>query len=163
MFHKNKGTSTGYSYKCKECVKEYQSANKEKISKYSAIHRENNRERKRFTDKEWKNKNKKTVKRQRRETAKRNTGTVYARNARYRAAKICRIPVWHSDFERLAIRIVYDEAKSMSEKSDTKYHVDHVIPLQGELVSGLHCLSNLQIITATENLKKSNLYVTGGC
>ncbi len=39
------------------------------------------------------------------------------------------------------------------------FEVDHIIPLNGKLVSGLHVLSNLQVIPIHENRSKQNKYV----
>ena len=60
-------------------------------------------------------------------------------------------PKW-ADIE--AIKEIYATARAMS--TDSIYHVDHIIPLKGKNVSGLHVEYNLQIIPARENLLKSN-------
>lgn len=64
------------------------------------------------------------------------------------SAKLRRTPKW-SDLE--AIQRVYEQCPAGCQ-------VDHIIPLQGELVSGLHVPANLQYLTKSENVKKNNLF-----
>jgi len=78
-----------------------------------------------------------------------------ATSAKYRAAKIQAIPLWFND-EKVEIDKVYTQSKWLAEQTGVPHHVDHIVPLQGKNVCGLHCLSNLQIIPAKENISKSN-------
>jgi hypothetical protein len=88
--------------------------------------------------------------------AKRNPGAQRARVALYRAAKLERTPEWLNDHDKLRIRCVYQVAAMRNSSTDTRWEVDHIIPLQGESVSGLHVPWNLQIIPITDNRSKGN-------
>lgn len=57
-----------------------------------------------------------------------------------------------------AIAAIYQQAKTLSEQTGIPHHVDHIIPLIGEFVSGLHVESNLQILPATDNIRKRNRF-----
>lgn len=85
-----------------------------------------------------------------------NPGTRNAITARRRAAKLQRTPKWLTDEDFKNIRLFYELAKGMQIATGIPHHVDHIIPLQGELVSGLHCLLNLQILSDSENCSKHN-------
>lgn len=65
------------------------------------------------------------------------------------------IPVW---FEKQDILNLYKEARTLEDMDGIKRHVDHIVPITHHLVCGLHCLDNLRIIPAVENLKKKNRF-----
>lgn len=67
--------------------------------------------------------------------------------------KRLRTPSWA---DRDAIAAIYKEARRMTRETGTRYHVDHIVPIQGENVCGFHIDYNLQILTEFENISKSN-------
>jgi hypothetical protein len=54
---------------------------------------------------------------------------------------------------------VHEAANRSLHFSGVQHHVDHIIPLCGENVSGLHVETNLQVISATLNLQKKNKFL----
>lgn len=76
--------------------------------------------------------------------------------AEYNLSKKNRLP---SYADKKAIARKYRTAQIMSSFGKTDYHVDHIIPLHGKNVSGFHIETNLQILKATDNHKKSNTFI----
>jgi hypothetical protein len=68
-------------------------------------------------------------------------------------------PVWLDADQKAEIKMRYRLALELSRRTGEPYVVDHIVPLQGEVVCGLHVPWNLQVITKTENSKKSNKLV----
>ena len=65
-------------------------------------------------------------------------------------------PSWLSDHDLKKVSYLYWLAQDLNLVSDQEYHVDHIVPLQGKNVCGLHVPWNLQILPASLNLRKSN-------
>lgn len=83
---------------------------------------------------------------------------VYKENARLRDKRRKEAtPPWLTKDQKQTILRIYWWSKELS-KGSTTYNVDHIVPLQGEEICGLHVPWNLQILTETENKSKGNSY-----
>ena len=84
-----------------------------------------------------------------RKYAEKHPGKLRAAVVKRRTAKMKRTPSW-ADLGDIAG--YYQTANWLG------MHVDHIVPLQGKLVSGLHVSNNLRMLTAEENIRKGNRF-----
>lgn len=75
--------------------------------------------------------------------------------SRQRAKRFFRMAPWAN---RLSIRDFYVLAQKLTYETGIPHEVDHVIPLQGKRVSGLHVENNLCVVPMVENRRKHNHY-----
>lgn len=87
---------------------------------------------------------------------KNNPGKAASYQMKRYAAKLQRTPKWLTEEQLKEIQQFYMNAEYLTNYTKIKFEVDHIIPLQGENISGLHVPSNLQLITAEENVRKHN-------
>lgn len=66
-----------------------------------------------------------------------------------------RVPKWLTKEQIAYMDAVHMEAKALR-KGGLNVHVDHIIPLCGDNISGLHVPENLEIVPASDNLLKNN-------
>lgn len=122
---------------CKACHyirnKTWATTNKEYVSAKSKEYAQANREKCRAFTNSWR---------------KRNLAYDAFRARTYRARKLQAIPPWAN----------LKKIKEIYEKCPSGFHVDHIIPLKGKTVSGLHVEHNLQYLPALENIRKRNFY-----
>lgn len=69
------------------------------------------------------------------------------------------VPAWLTPEDWRVMAGMYESAKHLSRILETKMVVDHIIPLRGNFVSGLHVPANLQIISESENATKRNHFI----
>lgn len=90
---------------------------------------------------------------------KENPAKAAAASARRRAGEDRATPRWLTAEDHDMMQYLYDEAASLSQHTGVKFHVDHIVPLRGKTVSGLHVPWNLRVVAASVNLRKKNKFV----
>ncbi len=127
--------------KVKRRQKAWRQSNIEVRKAAEQLYREQNRSKVREVNKNWSKQNK----------DKRNALTM-----KRLAKKLKATPSWMARADFAAIEEWYTLAKELQWLSEEPLHVDHIIPLQGKEVCGLHIAANLQILPASYNSKKGN-------
>jgi len=181
-FSKDRHSKDGLCFNCKTCQNLNYLPNKEKIAVRQAIYRSEHKEEKAAYQaaydaahkkeravhyiehkKEINAKSaayyiahKKDIAIYNKNVRKYNPGKINARNRKRKLSKLQATPKWLTKSQLLQIEAIYIEAARLTKETGIPNHVDHIIPLHHSDICGLHVPCNLQILTATENLKKSN-------
>ena len=136
--------------------------------------REANKERKRAYNRSWELANPEKAKASKHKYALANREKKNARSRQYsrenphiglahvraRQARLAkRTPPWFNSEHQWIMKQAYELAKIREKMFGFKWHVDHIVPLKGKTVSGLHVPWNIQVIPAKENWQKSNRWL----
>jgi len=92
----------------------------------------------------------------RRAYQKANPDKMCAHVAKRRANKLDATPAWLTKEQNDDIKAMYALAKKFEKLCNIRYHVDHIVPLAGKEVRGLHVPWNLQLLPASVNIAKGN-------
>jgi hypothetical protein len=144
-FYKQKGTLDGKRSACKICIDKSN-------EKYRKLHPETI---KRLKKQFYENNKDKVLKECKRYRSKHRSKYI-AHCVNRKALKLRATPKWLTENQLKQIESYYYFSNLLSKDTNTKYSVDHIIPLKGKYVTGLHVPWNLQIMSLKENLSKGN-------
>jgi hypothetical protein len=128
-----------------EYMRSYRYKNKEKI-------RENDRE----FQQAYYQRNRPALKEKQRKYQKNNRHIANKNGSKYRASKRQAVPAWLTEEDHRNIGAVYAMAQRLCMCLGVIHHVDHIVPLQGKSVCGLHVPWNLAAIPGSLNVRKNN-------
>jgi hypothetical protein len=148
FYPQKSGKWQGLSSRCKPCHQ-----------LHNRIWAENNPEKKKEIARRGKEKNRQKAREACRAWRLKNKAYDAFRQKMRRCDKLQATPPWVDEEEEFLMMEAFYLAQLRSEMFGFKWHVDHIVPLKHKEACGLHCMSNLQVIPAIQNLRKRNLYI----
>jgi hypothetical protein len=159
-FYKSKTNKYGVMNLCKICDNfkrdTWRDANRNTVNVTNQIYKKNNPDKVKKWEKNYYNNNIEKIKIKAKIQRKVDSGKVNAKTAKRRAQKLHATPKWLTAEHLLEIQKFYIKAAELTKSTGIPHEVDHIVPLQGENVSGLHTPWNLQVLTKSENRAKCN-------
>jgi hypothetical protein len=125
------------------------------LTRYKSEWFNKNKERNLKRINEWREKNKEKVSEARKRYRERHPVEERLNVVKRRASKMSRTPKWA---DQDLIKFFYATRAYMSAETGSQWHVDHIVPLRGKTVSGLHNHFNLRVVPAESNMKKGNRF-----
>jgi hypothetical protein len=176
-YNKDSKTKDGYRTDCRNCskkkdrkyaaknreaaklrAKKWHYKNKKRANENSKRWRQENPERLKELSKRWHEENKERVKELNRAWKKANKHKVNANTRMRQAAKLNATPPWLNEDHKFMLEEIYELRDLRTQATGVVHHVDHIVPLRGAKVCGLHVPWNLQVIPASANIRKGNSY-----
>lgn len=162
-FPKTNRNRSGIGSRCLVCTKEqrkqigatYYKNNIEKCHDSATKWRSNNKEAVAAIERTYRLNHPEQIKTKLANYAKNNSDKINANQARRKARLLLAIPAW-VNFD--LVEEFYAEARYLSSTSPTEFHVDHIVPLQSDIVCGLHWEGNLQVLSEFDNISKGNRF-----
>lgn len=167
-FHRDRATARGHKLDCKTCVAETRPSRKDSVTskaywaKFYAANKERLLEdaqksdsRKAYARARYKADRERFRTQQREYATTTHAKAVRAALQRKRNKRIAEAtPRWLTDEQRAQMHYAYWHAKDAARVTGEPYHVDHILPLRGKKVCGLHVPWNLRVVPAEINLRK---------
>ncbi len=151
---------------CREKTRDRKKENAQQLKRYHELHEEKlasqreyqrkNRDKYRAASRKWRENNPEKMLDSKKNWYKNNIGRSRAKSMERYARKRNRTPPWLTSEHKKQIEQFYIEARRLSGETGVRYVVDHIHPLHGANLCGLHVPWNLQILTNEENVRKHN-------
>jgi hypothetical protein len=116
------------------------------------------KEQNRLRCKAWREKNLQQAKEKVSAWQKANRGRCTAMSRKYLLKKAQAVPPWLTKEQERLLSMFYQERDRLNAVTGIQHEVDHIVPLQGKTVCGLHVPWNLQVLTKKDNISKRHFY-----